>query len=149
MCEVYVTFLTENQLQRMHATEGGYDFVAFPCELQLEGFDSHPLNTCHNYFARQGCVALESDGAARNQVGLAEVQASNRTFFSLGQAEMQAAVQKLLGCKKQTVEEFIDENIGNQEIRLARISKISETAVDTALPGATVVSKLHGASNVA
>ena len=89
---VFVTWLTETQLTRMHETElGGENYrygVLEQIDLELEAGPSGGLQAAHVYLSVRGCVAAE--GAP---LSLAAVDARGRGPAALAQAEVQEVLR--------------------------------------------------------
>ncbi len=83
--DVFVTWLTDGQLERMHETESigiNYDFTQlFGIELTIRG-KGH-LDNAHAYLSRKGC--LTKDGAP---VPLAEINTEGRRWAPMSQEQV-------------------------------------------------------------
>ena len=108
---MHATLLTNDQLRRMHETEGGYYF----CRL-VEGkgarviFDGVEVRTVYCYVARNGALCNDE------VMGLAEIAARNRIYRTRTQREVQMLVKGLSG-RGEDVEEFIVRNVESKERR--------------------------------
>ena len=88
VCQVFVTFLTREQLEWMHSTEGGYSFCRLEGNLELDD-GGVVLPWLYNYHASHHNLTL--DGCL--PVALKEVTALNRKFPERTQLETQETVQ--------------------------------------------------------
>ncbi|BDA46287.1 hypothetical protein COCOBI_08-3790 [Coccomyxa sp. Obi] len=104
--EIFVTFLTAPQLQRMHETEGAYFLtelrqVQLHLGLSLEAFrrgqvGAAQLSTVYQYNHQSGTLYLPLGDGAPTPVAIKEIRAEGRRFPALGQVEMQYAVRAFL-----------------------------------------------------
>ncbi|MBO6562896.1 MAG: hypothetical protein JJ959_20285 [Nisaea sp.] len=91
---VAVTWLTEPQLERMHQTENvgeSYVYGTFDADA-IDLGAARPAMRAGCYITRRGALAL--DGAP---VALAEIEACNRRFFSLPQADKLTLLHERFG----------------------------------------------------
>lgn len=121
---LYVNWLDEAQLDRMHDTELGNENYAYA---RLDGIDLETelglaLNTVHFYRGNAGAYA-----PASNPVPLAEVDARNRRWRALRQTEMQALVHAWAG-PDHAFEEFVLHAIENRDERQRRTTRMRKTA---------------------
>ncbi|MDJ0893614.1 MAG: hypothetical protein QNJ92_00615 [Alphaproteobacteria bacterium] len=133
--EVSVNWLTEAQLEVMHATEGSYDYLRLErIELALEGDGGwqRRLDTAFTYWSRQGALHHEGE-----PVAMQAARADNRSFAALSQTEVQAAVHARLGGGR-PIDAFILENIDNPRRRRDRIMELQADANPLDWPHASV-----------
>lgn len=90
--EVVVNWLTDEQLERMHATElGGENYFYGHLEsvsLRIEAGPTDRMDKVAVYISTHGCLALEGE-----PIGLAAVAAEGRTCGTLSQIEVQELVR--------------------------------------------------------
>lgn len=124
--DVWATWLDDDQLRRMHETEGLGAGVYGLFDLQKIDlrFAAGPRwDTVLAYVQRRG--ALNLGGAP---VALAEVPATRRRFQALGQRQLQAILRDRFAAGA-SVESFIAENLTRPDVRQARIDALSRTAL--------------------
>ena len=124
--EAWVTWLDDNQLTKMHETEGLAARVYGYFELQqIElTFASGPVwNSVLAYVQRAG--ALNLGGAP---VALAEIPASGRRFQALRQPQLQERMRDQFAAGR-PVQAFIVENIDPDGPRQARMSLLRRSAI--------------------
>ena len=123
--EVSVTWLSEDLMARMHATEGrghSYDYALLSgLGLALEGGGA--LETAFAYIHRGG--ALNVGGGP---VGLAEIAAQGRPWPSWPQPRAIAEAHRRLK-HEGTVEQFIRENAADRVLCLAREAVLQQDAL--------------------
>ena len=122
--EISVTWLTDDLMARMHATEGrghSYDYAILSgLDLALDGGGA--LDEAFAYIHRGG--ALNVGGSL---VGLAEIAAQGRPWPSWPQPRAIAEVHRRLS-HDGTVEDFIRENAADRFLRLAREAVLQHDA---------------------
>jgi len=124
---VAVTWLTERQLERMHETENvgeSYVYGTFE-EGVIDLGPGRPAAPAGCYITRRGALAL--DGAP---VALAEIEARNRSFSSLSQADKLALLHARFGDRpglEDWILSLLDEENLERRRRLAQ--RLSETAL--------------------
>ena len=119
--DVFVTWMTDGQLQRMHETESlgvNYDYV------RLEGIglvieDGSGYTQAHAYLSRRGCLACP-DG---NPIALAAVNATGRTWKAMSQEDVLDHARKLIAPDLIT-DDFIRSHIDNADLRQQREFRI-------------------------
>ncbi len=141
--EVSITWLSDSQLELMHATEGRgerYDYVRLGgLDLSLESaadgdaWGDGRLDFAFAYIYRDGCLAHE--GAP---VGLAEIAARERPHRALGQPEAQALVHSRLAGSGD-LDTFILENVTDAAARRAREERLAGDALAFAWPDITTI----------
>lgn len=102
---LFVTFLDERQMQRMHETEGAYHLVELRGVELLEGLSLQELSrgmrpfatrtTAWAYVHQSGTLFMPGQGqdGQPSPVALAEISAQGRRFPSKRQPEMQDLVR--------------------------------------------------------
>lgn len=135
--ELFITWLPEALMPRMHATEGRgtfYDYVRLDgIALESEGGDH--FGHAYAYAFRGGCLNLGGSPAA-----LAAVPAAGRRFPALTEAEAQAAAQAKLG-ERGPLEAFVLGAVHDQAVRLAREARLCADAIEFAWPRTTVIAR--------
>ncbi len=129
---VFVLWLDEAQLQRMHETEGNYTFD------QLDGVrieldeGAEILGQAYSYSSKVGCL---NHGQAC--VSLTEIAAAGRRFAAASQPEILAIVRDRLAPGR-ALDAFIGEHIGDQGVRRARSEAIGRDALALAFARRTI-----------
>jgi hypothetical protein len=118
--DIWLTFLTADQLKRMHETEGTgrvYDYGALEgVAITLE--NGHSMHQASIYIDRFGALVWNN-----NLISLAKVNASNRKYQSLLEHEMLDQLRAHFSPGAQ-LDQFILENIGNVQKRDERNSNL-------------------------
>jgi len=133
--ETFITWLDEEELAVMHATEQpgiNYHFAELKA-LTLEVAGVGPLDAAFAYISVVGC--LDHEGAP---VSLAEVPARGRRYAALGQGEIQAVIRDRMA-PVAVLDPFIRENVENHDLRRARSAALAETAHPFRHAGMTVI----------
>ena len=128
--EVFVTFLEESLLERMHATEGAYDLTLLE-EVHLELGNGEVLERIAQYNHQAGTLHVPGPSGAASAAGpvaLAEIPATGRTFPALGQREMQELVHSFLGVDGEFGTPYLLENLDDAEVRKARVEALLAAA---------------------
>jgi len=136
--ELFVTWLPEALMARMHATEGRgafYDYVRLD-GIALESESGERFDHAYAYAFHAGCLALGGSMAA-----LAGVPAERRRFKALTEADVQAAAQAKLG-ENGPLEAFVLAAVHDQAVRLAREARLCADAIPFAWRRTTVIA--HG-----
>jgi len=121
---LFVTWLDERQLLRMHETEiaaENYHFAHLD-QITTRVEVGPPLSSLYFYVSRHGTI--EADGAP---VPLAEVPALNRQFPAKSQPEVQAWVRDQLS-PGTDLGAFIQAGIKDRDLRKARMTKLRDGA---------------------
>ncbi len=122
--ETFITWLDDEELAVMHATEQpgiNYHFAELKgLTLEVEGIG--PLDAAFAYISVVGCLSHE--GAP---VSLAEVAARGRRYAARSQGEMQAVIRDRTA-PGAAIEAFIRENVENESLRRARSATLAGTA---------------------
>jgi len=135
--ELFITWLAESLMPRMHATEGRghfYDFVRLDgLDLASEGGDSFASAFAYNF--RGGCLNL--DGA---EAALAAVPARGRRFRALDERAVQDAVRRKLE-PELPFDDFVLSAVRDSAKRLAREARLCADALAFRWPSADVVAE--------
>lgn len=135
--ELFITWLPEALMDRMHATEGRgafYDYV------RLDGVDlasesGERFASAYAYAFHGGCLNLGGAPAA-----VAAVPAESRRFRALSEAEVQTAAQKKLG-EAGPLGDFVLAAVHDQAVRLAREARLCADALPFAWPHTAVIAE--------
>jgi hypothetical protein len=136
--ELFITWLPEALMPRMHDTEGrgaSYDYVRLD-GLALESETGERFDHAYGYSFYGGCLNL--DGA---EAAVAAVPAQDRRLRALTEAEVQAAAQAKLG-ESGPLKDFVLAAVHDQGVRRMRVARLCEDALPFAWPKATVIG--HG-----
>jgi len=135
--EVYVTWLTVEQLDRMHATElGGENYFYGRMDavhLEVEQGPAEVLESVQVYISTHGCLALDG-----KPVGLAAVGALGRPYKALSQDQALVLVRDRHQPGRE-IDEHILETIRAVEHRKAVVAEIRQSAVPQSAPHFTVL----------
>jgi len=122
---VFVTWLTDAQLDRMHETEAvgvNYDYTRLHgINLKIENGDT--LESAHAYLSRRGC--LNRDG---QPVPLAELNSQGRTWMPMSQSEVLDYARSLIEPQEEP-DNFIKAGINSPALRTKRAKALSQTAL--------------------
>jgi hypothetical protein len=122
--ETFITWLDDQELAVMHATEQpgiNYHFAELRAlTLEVEGVG--PLDAAFAYISVVGCFNHEG-----GPVSLAEVPARGRRFAARGQGEMQAVIRDRMA-PGAALDPFIRENVENESLRRSRSAALAGTA---------------------
>jgi len=135
--ELFITWLPEALMPRMHATEGRgafYDYVRLD-GLALESESGARYDRAYGYSFRGGCLNLDGRAAA-----VAAVPAQGRRWRALSEAEAQAAAMAKLG-ESGPLEAFVLAAVHDQAVRLAREARLCADAIEFAWPHKTVIAR--------
>jgi len=133
--QVSVTWLSEPQLDVMHATESrgrNYDYARLD-GLAIELDCGRRLDRAFAYVNRFG--GLVHDGAP---VGVREAAARNRPHPAMTQPEIQAAVHRRVAPERD-FRAFVLENAGDAKLRQARARALQADAIPFAWPAISVI----------
>jgi len=129
---VFITWLTDTQLTRMHETELGGENYFFGSldgiDLVLEQGPQDGLHAARVYLSTRGCVAVQG-----RPVGLAAVEAQGRTHAVLPQASVQEEVRRRHRADED-LDEFILRNIRDRARRAALIAEMGAQSLPAAAP---------------
>lgn len=128
---VFVLWLTEPQLDRMHETEGNYSYDHLEA-LSLEVDGGGMLSAAYAYTSKIGCLSHEGDC-----VSLAEIAADNRRYKALTQADMQAAIRDRLA-PGTALDHFIEQHVTDRAIHRERSLRLADDALSVAYRRRTV-----------
>ncbi|HEY7610239.1 MAG TPA: hypothetical protein VIF14_13475 [Alphaproteobacteria bacterium] len=135
--ELFITWLPESLMPRMHATEGRgtfYDYVRLE-GIALAGEGGVRFDSAYAYAFRGGCLNLGGAEAA-----VAAVPAAGRRFRALTEEEVQAAAQAKLGESGQLAD-FVLAAVHDQAVRLAREARLCADAIPFAWPRSVVIAE--------
>lgn len=120
---VFVLWLTDPQLARMHETEAGYSYDRLAgIRVELETVDE-ALGVAYAYVARTACLNVA--GAPR---ALAAIAAEDRHFGALSEPATIALVRDRVA-PGLDVDDFIRENLADAELRLRRMATLAADAL--------------------
>lgn len=119
---VFVLWLNEAQLARMHETEGNY-FYDCLSGIDVRFDEGGSLTEAFAYTARTGC--FRHDNAP---VALAEIAAGGRVFRRCTQIEAQSLARDQFA-PGMAIEEFIAGTIENADLRRARAAALAANAI--------------------
>ena len=135
--EVYVTWLTVAQLERMHATElGGENYYYGRLDgiiLQVEAGPERVVDAAFVYISTHGCLSLEDE-----PIGLEAVSANGRPHGAL----CQDGVQRLVRDRHRPERELdghILETIRDTPARRDLVTEIRQSAVPQSAPHFTIL----------
>ncbi|MBM3487576.1 MAG: hypothetical protein FJX67_13250 [Alphaproteobacteria bacterium] len=129
---VFVLWLDDRALRRMHETEGNYTYDALaPIRVELEGAGG-TLASAFAYSSRVGCLNIGGACAA-----LAAIPATGRRFAALSEetALTHARDRLALGM---ALDDFIAGNLADNTLRLARSKALGADALPLAFPRTTI-----------
>lgn len=122
---VFVLWLDDRQLDRMHETEGNYTYDRLTAlHVALDHGDR--LTEAFAYTARSGC--LHHDGGC---VGIAEIAAEGRRFPAMTQPEMQAWLRDRLKPGSH-LDHFVAEHVSDPAVQKERTAHLRRDALDIA-----------------
>ncbi|MEG3618994.1 hypothetical protein V5T82_11055 [Magnetovibrio sp. PR-2] len=128
--DIFVTWLTDDQLERMHETEAlgqNYVFVRLNgIELRLD--DGQVLDTAQAYLSTWGCL-----NRGEKPIALADLSVKNRIWSAMSQAEVLDYAQSLFK-SSQNRDDFIQKHIDCEVTRKGRIVRLSISALDYGWP---------------
>lgn len=132
--EVSITWLAEDQLPRMHATEGlGVDYRFARLErlaMVAEGPGGRPvtLREAFAYVYEHGSLNVAEDGDPGDHAGLAEIAAEGRPHRALRQPEAIGHVQSAVG-HRGSLDDFIHETVADRALRRRREAELQARAI--------------------
>lgn len=130
---VFVLWLSERQLARMHETEGNYTYDHLTgVRVTLDAGES--LDEAYAYSSKVGCLNHQGGCAS-----LAAIGAERRRFPALTQAEMLAAVRDRLA-PGTTLDDFIRAHVADKDLRAARSAALRAGALPPLYARRTIVS---------
>jgi len=122
---LFVTWLTDRQLARMHETEAvgvNYDYTRLHgIELAMENGDS--LDSAHAYLSRRGC--LNRNG---RPIPLVELTTQGRRWTPMSQCEVLDYARSLIA-PDEAPEAFIEAGINSPALRKKRAGALAENAL--------------------
>ena len=132
LATVFVLWLTERQLARMHETESNYTYdhlTGIRVALDAGG----TLGEAYVYSSKVGC--LRHDGGC---VSLKEIRAESRRFPALGQIEILEVVRDRLS-PGTPLDAFIRAHLDDKALHRARSTALAEGALAVLYPRRTVL----------
>jgi len=133
---LFVLWMDEPALARMHATEGNYTYDRLK-GIRLELESGRTLDQAYVYSAKVGCLNVE-DGCA----SLAAIPARERTNPAFRQADILARVRDWLE-PGMALDAFVSAHIADADLRRARIAEIGHDALPLAY-AREIVDRLDG-----
>jgi hypothetical protein len=133
---LFVLWMDEPSLARMHATEGNYTYDRLT-GIRLELESGTTLDQAYAYSAKVGCLNVEEGCAS-----LAAIPARERVNPAFRQADILARVRDWLA-PGMALDAFVDAHIENAELRRTRIAEIGRDALPLAYKR-EVVDRLDG-----
>ncbi len=132
---LFVTWLTEPQLVRMHETEissanygyGRLNGIRMKCEMGPE------LDSVHIYNSRRGTLCHDDE-----PIPVAEIPARNRTWKAMNQLDVQDHVRRRLE-PRDDLKTFINRSVNDHERRFARSESLKTGARPFSHPGFTEI----------
>ncbi len=119
---VFVLWLNETQLARMHETERSYTYDHLsPIRIELDR--GGEMSEAYAYTSKAGCI-----NHGGQCIGLSEIQAEGRTFPALRQAEMLALARDRLA-PGIDVDEFVRQHLADDELRRMRSQALGADAL--------------------
>jgi len=129
---VFVLWLDERQLARMHQTEGNYTYDHLSgVRVALDAGGA--LDEAYAYSSKVGC--LNHEGGC---VGLAEIGADRRRFPAFSQTEILEAVRDRLA-PGAALDDFIRAHVGDKDVRAARSTALRDGALPVLYPRRTIL----------
>ena len=137
---LFVTWLTDEQLDRMHATEAlgkNYDFVRLD-GLALRSHHKQTNTHAFAYLSRWGCVDF-----GKGPIALAEISAEGRTGPQHSQAEMQNLLRGKLApdC---ALDAFVVGNASNADHRAQHTQRLPKSVAPAWPPGIQANASITG-----
>ena len=129
---VFVLWLDEPQLARMHETEGNYTFDHLDAvRIELDD-DSEVLSEAYSYSSKVGC--LNHDGSC---VSVGEITAAGRHFVEASQPGILGIVRDRLAPGR-ALDDFVADHIGDDGLRRERSRAIGQDALPLAFSRRTI-----------
>ncbi|MGF1610219.1 MAG: hypothetical protein ACFCUQ_12540 [Kiloniellales bacterium] len=128
---IFITWLDEAQLARMHETEGPSSYLygrLRDIDLRMEAGPGKVVRECNLYLSRNGCLARQAA-----PVGLAAVTAEGRMHEALPQPAVLAHVHERYRPHLE-LDAMILRKIRNAELRRALVEELRADAVPAAAP---------------
>lgn len=136
MADVFITWLTDAQLNRMHETESvgvNYDYAQLNA-ISLVTEAGAGFTQSHAYISKRGC--LTKDG---NPVPLAATRTEGRHWQAMNQAEVLDYARTVTAPDESCTDRFIRAHIDCATTRAKRTKHLSETAQPFAWEGFKVL----------
>jgi len=128
---LFVNWLNETHLRRMHETELGNENYEFGrlADVCLRPETGPALNEVSLYHGLRGIFAPEG-----HPVPLAEVSANYRQFDAMTQHQVQTCIRDRLDPEK-PLEDFVHESVADPEVRTSRTERIGRGSLPFAYEG--------------
>jgi hypothetical protein len=123
--QVFVLWMTENQLARMHETERNYTYDHL-ADIRIDYDDGRLGSEAYAYTSKVGCYAHD-----RGCVALNEIPARNRVFPERGQTAALEMVRDRLA-PGMALDDFVRQHIDDESVRADRSKALGEVAVPAA-----------------
>ena len=119
--DIFITYLTDSQLKHMNKTENlGINYsLGRLLDIQMVLENNIILNEVLSYFTMHGCLFVND-----SHISLSAIAANNRKFPQLDEHEVLKLVRNKLD-KNKELDNFILENIYNEEIKKHRIQMLN------------------------
>lgn len=134
--DVFITWLTDAQLERMHQTEAvgvNYDYVKLS-GIHLLCETGAGLTAAHAYISKRGCLNKEG-----KPVPLAALDTAGRQWRPMSQ-EQALDFARTQTAPHEDADTFIRQHIDSANVRADRTAQLSQSALPHGWPGITVVS---------
>lgn len=129
---IFILWLTDAQLQRMHETEGNYTYDHLT-DIRIELDAGDALTEACAYSSKVGCLAHEGDC-----IGLAEIAAHDRRFLALRQEEALALVRDRLAPGRD-LDLFISQHAREHDVLRERSKRLGDDAISTRYSRRTIL----------
>lgn len=116
---VFVTFLSSEQIDKMHGTEKNYTFRKFD-KVSLYLDNGMILDTAYAYVSRHGCLSFRG-----KNIALSSIPCSETPFPRMAEEEVLALARDLIAPDKE-LDEFIYENIIYEETRRLHTERLHD-----------------------
>jgi len=122
--DIFITYLTDSQLKHMNKTENlGINYsLGRLLDIQMVLENNIILNEVLSYFTMHGCLFVND-----SHISLSAIAANNRKFPQMDEHEVLKLVRNKLD-KNKELDNFILENIYNEEIKKHRIQMLNNFA---------------------
>ena len=125
MADVFITWLTDAQLNRMHETESvgvNYDYAQLNA-ISLVTEAGAGFTQAHAYISKRGCLTKNS-----KPVSLAATRTDGRLWQAMDQAEVLDYARSVTAPEESCTDRFIRAHIDCANTRATRTAHLSETA---------------------
>ena len=128
---VFILWLDEVQLERMHATEGNYTYDRLSA-VRIHFDDGDVLTDAYAYSSKVGCLNVGGDC-----VSLTEIAASGRLFRQMSQPEVQGHVRDRIA-DGAPLDAFIQAHLDDHDLRRERSAALGADALPLAFARETI-----------